>query len=52
MAEPTFYPEWDTNGSLSTQPPLAYRTDGWGAPGGVGENPPLNYFNWWQNNLS
>jgi hypothetical protein len=49
MPKPTGnLPDWDTNGTNSTEPPAGKKSDGWA----VDEPAASSYFNWWMNKLS
>ena len=50
MAKPSVLPIWDTAQSNSVEPDAAHKLDGWMIVGGVPEKPPLQSFNFWQNN--
>ena len=50
MARPTNLPIWATTGVID-EPALSKKQRGWEEVGGVPEDPPYEYFNWWQNNV-
>lgn len=49
MAKPSSLPEWDTTQVNSITPDITHKAQGWLAPAGVGEKPPLETFNYWMN---
>jgi hypothetical protein len=51
MNKPTVLPIWDTNETLTVEPDASHKADGWLKPAGVPEKPPLETFNFWQNNV-
>lgn len=43
------FPEWDTTQTNVLEADATHKSEGWIKPGGVGEKPLLEYFNWFMN---
>lgn len=51
MAKPSKLPEWDATQVNSVEPDATHKAEGWIKPAGVPEKPPLETFNYWQNEV-